>query len=52
VLLALSVEDNDSELVDFWAGSGRVVLSAVAVGESRSYGYELPENKGMRYFLI
>jgi hypothetical protein len=47
VLRALSVEDN--ELVDFGAGSGRVLLSAVAEGASRSYGYELPENEGMKY---
>ena len=49
VLRALSVKGN--ELVDFGAGSGRVILSAVAEGASRSYGYELPENKGMRYIF-
>ena len=47
VLRALGVKDN--ELVDFGAGSGRVLISAVAEGASRSYGYELPENKGMKY---
>jgi hypothetical protein len=49
VLRALSV--NGNELVDFGAGSGRVILSAVAEGASRSYGYELPENKGMKYIF-
>ena len=49
VLRALSVEDN--ELVDFGAGSGRVLISAVAEGASRSYGYELPENEGMKYIF-
>ena len=49
VLRALSVKRN--ELVDFGAESGRVILSAVAEGASRSYGYELPENKGMRYIF-
>jgi hypothetical protein len=49
VLRALSVEDN--ELVDFGAGSGRVILSAVVEGASRSYGYELPENEGMKYIF-
>jgi hypothetical protein len=49
VLRALSIKGN--ELVDFGAGSGRVILSAVAEGASRSYGYELPENKGMRYIF-
>ena len=44
---ALGVKDN--ELVDFEAGSGRVLISAVAEGASRSYGYKLPENKGMKY---
>jgi hypothetical protein len=47
VLRALSVEGN--ELVDFGAGSGRVIFAAVAEGASMSYGYELPENKGMKY---
>ena len=47
VLRALGIKDN--ELVDFGAGSGRVLISAVAEGASRSYGYELPENKGMKY---
>ena len=47
VLRALSVKGN--ELVDFGAGAGRVLLAAVAEGASRSYGYELPENKGMKY---
>ena len=46
VLRALSVEGN--ELVDFGAGSGRVIFAAVAEGASMSYGYELPENKGMK----
>ena len=46
VLRALGVKDN--ELVDFGAGSGRVLISAVGEGASRSYGYELPENKGMK----
>jgi len=46
VLRALSVKGN--ELVDFGAGSGRVIFSAVAEGASRSYGFELPENKGMK----
>jgi hypothetical protein len=46
VLRALSVKGN--ELVDFGAGSGRVIFAAVAEGASRSYGYELPENKGMK----
>ena len=46
VLRALSVKGY--ELVDFGAGSGRVIFSAVAEGASRSYGYELPENKGMK----
>jgi hypothetical protein len=49
VLRALSVKGN--ELVDFGAGSGRVIISAVAEGASRSYGYELPENKGMKYIF-
>jgi len=49
VLRALSV--NGNELVDFGAGSGRVILSAVAEGASRAYGYELPENKGMKYIF-
>jgi len=49
VLRALSVKGN--ELVDFGAGSGRVILSAVVEGASRSYGYELPENKGMKYIF-
>ena len=40
---------NGNELVDFGAGSGRVLFSAVAVGASRAYGYELPVNKGMKY---
>ena len=35
--------------MDFGEGSGRVVFSAVAGGASGSYGYELPENKGMKY---
>ena len=43
----LSVKGN--KLVDFGEGSGRVVFSAVAGGASGSYGYELPENKGMKY---
>jgi hypothetical protein len=47
VLRALSVEDH--ELVDFGAGSGRVILSAVAEGASKLYGYELPEDKGVKY---
>jgi hypothetical protein len=47
----LSVEVNVSELVDFGAGSGRVILSAVVVGASRSYGYALPEDKGMKYIF-
>ena len=46
VLRALGVKDN--ELVDFGAGSGRVLFAAVAEGASRSFGYELPENKGMK----
>ena len=46
VLRALRV--NVNELVDFGAGSGRFFLAAVAEGASRSYGYELPENKGMK----
>ena len=46
VLRALRVKG--SELVDFGAGSGRVLLAAVAEGASRSFGYELPENKGMK----
>ena len=46
VLRALSVKGN--ELVDFGAGSGRVIFAAVAEGASRSYGFELPENKGMK----
>lgn len=46
LLRALSVKGN--ELVDFGAGSGRVLFSALAEGSSRSYGYELPENKGMK----
>ena len=49
VLRALSVEGN--ELVDFGAGSGRVIFAAVAEGASMSYGYELPENKGMKYIF-
>jgi hypothetical protein len=49
VLRSLSIEDN--ELVDFGAGSGRALLSAVAEGASRSYGYELPENEGMKYIF-
>ena len=47
ILRALFV--NGNELVDFGAGSGRVLFSAVAVGASRAYGYELPVNKGMKY---
>ena len=47
LLMALCVEEN--ELVDFGAGSGRVLFSAVAAGASRAYGYELPVNKGMKY---
>ena len=47
LLMALCVEEN--ELVDFGAGSGRVLFSAVAAGASRAYGYELPENEGMKY---
>ena len=35
--------------MDFGAGSGRVLFSAVAEGAYRSHGYELPENKGMKY---
>ena len=46
VLRALSVKGN--ELVDFGAGSGRVIFAAIVEGASRSYGYELPENKGMK----
>ena len=46
LLRALSVKGN--ELVDFGAGSGRVLFSALAEGASGSYGYELPENKGMK----
>ena len=38
--------------MDFGEGSGRVVFSAVAGGASGSYGYELPENKGMKYVLM
>ena len=47
LLRALNV--NGNELVDFGAGSGRVLFSAVAEGAYRSHGYELPENKGMKY---
>ena len=47
ILTALCVKGN--ELVDFGAGSGRVLFSAVTAGASRAYGYELPENKGMKY---
>jgi hypothetical protein len=46
VLRALMVKG--SELVDFGAGSGRVLLAAVAEGAFLSFGYELPENKGMK----
>jgi hypothetical protein len=46
VLRALNVKGE--EVVDFGAGSGRVILSAVVEGASLSYGYELPENKGMK----
>ena len=34
--------------MDFGAGSGRVLFSALAEGASGSYGYELPENEGMK----
>lgn len=37
LLRALSVKG--IELVDFRAGSGKVIISAVAEGASRSYGY-------------
>ena len=47
ILRALIV--NGNELVDFGAGTGRVLFSAVAMGASRAYGYELPANKGMKY---
>ena len=47
LLRALSVKGN--ELVDFGAGSGRVLFYAPAEGASGSYGYELPENEGMKY---
>ena len=47
ILRALCVTGN--ELVDFGAGSGRVLFSAVLEGASRAYGYELPVNKGMKY---
>ena len=47
ILRALSVKEK--EMVDFGAGSGRVLFSAVALGASRAYGYELPVNKGMKY---
>ena len=43
ILRALFV--NGNELVDFGAGSGRVLFSDVAVGASRAYGYELPITK-------
>ena len=46
ILRALFVKGN--ELVDFGAGSGRVLFSAVAAGASRAYGYELPVNEGMK----
>ena len=47
ILRALIV--NGNEFVDFGAGSGRVLFSAVAEGASRAYGYELPEIEGMKY---
>ena len=31
------------------AGSGRVLFYALVEGASGSYGYELPENEGMKY---
>ena len=49
LLRALSVKGN--ELVDFRAGSGSVLFSSLAEEASGSYGYELPENEGMKYFL-
>ena len=47
--LTFKCKARGNELVDFGAGSGRVLFSALAEGASGSYGYELPENKGMKY---
>ena len=46
ILRALKVRGKG--LVDFGAGSGRVLFSAILEGASRSYGYELPVNEGMK----
>ena len=46
ILRALCVKGN--ELVDFGAGSGRVLFSALSEGAARAYGYELPVNTGMK----
>ena len=46
ILRAMPVRGNG--LVDFGAGLGRVVISAILEGASRSYGYELPANEGMK----
>ena len=47
LLRALSVKGN--ELVDFGAGSGRVLFYAIAEEASGSYGYELPIKRGNEF---
>ena len=47
ILRALGVKGK--ELVDFGAGSGRVLFAAESEGASLAIGYEFPENIGMKY---
>ena len=49
VLDALIV--NGSELIDYGAGDGRVLVASLAKGASRAHGYELPANGAHQFVL-
>ena len=50
ILGALEIQGR--EFIDFGAGDGRVLLSAILGSATKASGYELPENKAHRTILL